>query len=75
MADLRSEWQLLSKNELTLVEKTHNPQLAELSDGELSKIYKLSPARPPRQSPGHSGSPETRDAREGRTQGVPCRSR
>ena len=41
MADLRSESQLLSKDELTLVEKTHNPQLAELSDGELSKIYKL----------------------------------
>ena len=37
----RSGSQLLSKDELTLVEKTHNPQLAELSDGELSKIYKL----------------------------------
>ena len=41
MADLRSESQLLSKDQLTLVDKTHNPQLAELSDGELSKIYKL----------------------------------
>jgi hypothetical protein len=41
MTDLRSETRLLSKDELALVEKTHNPTLAELSDGELSKIHKL----------------------------------
>jgi len=37
----RDESQFLSKDELALVEKTHNPHLAELSDSELSKIYKL----------------------------------
>jgi hypothetical protein len=33
--------QLLSKDELTLVETTHNPQSAELADSELVKIHQL----------------------------------
>ena len=37
----RQESQLLSKDELALIEKTHNPQLAKISDGDLSKIHKL----------------------------------
>jgi hypothetical protein len=37
----QQERQLLRRDELTLVEKTHNPQLAELPDSELAKIYKL----------------------------------
>jgi len=37
----QQERQLLRRDELTLVEKTRNPQLAELPDSELAKIYKL----------------------------------
>ena len=37
----QQERQLLNKDELTLVENTHHPMLAELSDAELTKIHKL----------------------------------